>query len=81
MALMIGTLYDALADAGTKPALARAAAEEVAAQRSMSPDRPWEPGRLDLQSVVRSLEIKVNILAGMNIFLLLLVLFLVAARL
>jgi hypothetical protein len=79
MALMIGTLYDALADAGARPELAQAAAEEVCAQRLMDPDRPSAIGNLELRGAVRNLEIKVNLLAGMNLLLLVL-LFMLAAR-
>ncbi len=72
MALMLGTLYDAMRNAGVSPELARAAAEEVYTQRLMSPDDPRGVGNLDLQGAVRILQIKVNFLAGFSLFLLLL---------
>ena len=79
MPLMIGTLYDALRNAGASPERARAAAEEVCALRLMSPDRPGTAGNLSLEGAVRNLEIKVTFLAGMNLLLLVL-LFMLAAR-
>ena len=80
MPLMVGTRCDALRNAGASAELARTAAEDVCAQRLMSPDRPNSLGNLSLQGAMRNLEIKVNFLAGMNLVLLML-LFMVAARL